>query len=154
MRIDIEKIWKILAKKNCQLLVIKNPYYLAISTSQWSMAVNLKELWPMITDKFKRSPLTQGGLEIVCTVEAPWESRVGMEKLKDRLKDYSAGCSVKGLSRNELSIFWPFSNFPPSYLSQNSAFSKPPSLPYLSSAFTSKIHSLKISPEANILRIM
>ena len=32
-----------------------------------------------------RSPLTQGGLEIVCTISATWSSRAGLDRLKMRL---------------------------------------------------------------------
>ena len=52
------------------------------------MAANLKELWTMISSSASLWLKSQCGLEIVCTVEAKWGSRVGMEKLKDLMKDY------------------------------------------------------------------
>ena len=36
-----------------------------------------------------RSPLTQGGLEIVCRISATWSSRAGPDRLKDLTKSYS-----------------------------------------------------------------
>ena len=100
MRIDIEKIWKILAKK------VRIPGTLADTTVghvplelsryfHFAMKHGCEFEGTVAVDKFKRSPLTQGGLEIVCTVEATWESRVGMEKLKDLLKDYSVNDNEK-----------------------------------------------------------